>query len=294
MAALALLVPGLLCLTTVGRLWYLPGLLNIIAGVLTVDSWTDTASVVRGNWLRCLLSGLGACQLLMAAGSIGVLSLVGVGSGIALIAAALWPYPQRWALLVLIIIGTIPFAALAWTALVPVMVVLVTAARGGTASPRDRSGRASGVNRFDTGSTRAPLHNRMLIRLLSSRLHRLVDGSVVVLRVHGVVKCSMHELPVSYAVDSTGYVMYPARPATKRWWRNLRRPAQLMLLHGSCWHVAIGVLLRPGAPGYEKALHDYRQRWSKMTIDPADALVHVSVTEPSQAKPLDSELPRNG
>ena len=72
LAALALLVPGLLCLTTVGRLWYLPGLLIISAGILTVDSWTDTASVVRQNWLRCLLSGLGACQLLMAAGSTGV------------------------------------------------------------------------------------------------------------------------------------------------------------------------------------------------------------------------------
>ena len=128
LAALALLVPGLLCLTTVGRLWYLPGLLIISAGILTVDSWTDTASVVRQNWLRCLLSGLGACQLLMAAGSTGVVSLVGVGSGIALIAAAFWPNPQRWALLGLIIIGTVPFAALAWTALVPVLVVLVTAA----------------------------------------------------------------------------------------------------------------------------------------------------------------------
>jgi hypothetical protein len=56
-AALALLVPGLLCLTTVGRLWYLPGLLNLSAGFLTVDSWTDTWSLIRQNWLRCLLGG---------------------------------------------------------------------------------------------------------------------------------------------------------------------------------------------------------------------------------------------
>ena len=84
--------------------------------------------MVRQNWLRCLLSGLGACQLLMAAGSTGVVSAVGVVSGIALIAAACWPNPRRWVLLGLIIIGTVPFAALAWTALVPVLVVLVTAA----------------------------------------------------------------------------------------------------------------------------------------------------------------------
>jgi hypothetical protein len=128
LAALALLVPGLLCLTTVGRLWYLPGLLLVSAGVLTVHSWTDTASVVRQNWLRCLLSGLGACQLLMAAGGTGGLAVVGLVSGLALIGAALWPNPQRWALLGLIIIGTVPFGALAWTALVPVLVVLVATA----------------------------------------------------------------------------------------------------------------------------------------------------------------------
>ena len=127
LAALALLVPGLLCLTTVGRLWYLPGLLILGAGILTVDSWTDTASVVRQNWLRCLLGGLGACQLLLAAGSTGVGSAVGVISGIALVAAACWPNPRRWVLVGLIILGTVPFAALAWTALVPVLVMLVTA-----------------------------------------------------------------------------------------------------------------------------------------------------------------------
>ena len=45
-----------------------------------------------------------------------------------LIAAACWPKPQRWALLGLIVIGTVPFAVLAWTALVPVLLMLVAAA----------------------------------------------------------------------------------------------------------------------------------------------------------------------
>ena len=95
-----------------------------------------------------------------------------------------------------------------------------------------------------------------------------------------MVTGSVHELPVLYAVDSTGYVVYPGRPDTKRWWRNLRRPAQVMLLHGGCWQVALGVLLRPGAPGYEEALLAYQQRWPKVTIRPADALIHIGVTEP--------------
>ena len=82
---------------------------------------------------------------------------------------------------------------------------------GSEALPADAQVSAP-VNTFPAASTRAPLHNRMLIRLLRSRLHRLVDGSVVALRVRGVVTGSLHELPVIYAVDSTGYVVYPGRP----------------------------------------------------------------------------------
>ena len=98
-----------------------------------------------------------------------------------------------------------------------------------------------------------------------------------------MVTGAVHELPVIYAVDSIGFVVYPGRPDTKRWWRNLRRPAQVLLLHGGRWQGALGVLLRPGAAGCEGALHAYQQRWPKVTIRPADPLVHVLVAEPDAA-----------
>ena len=41
--ALGLIGPGLLCLSTVGRLWYLPAVLLVAAGWLAVDSWRETA-----------------------------------------------------------------------------------------------------------------------------------------------------------------------------------------------------------------------------------------------------------
>ena len=153
---------------------------------------------------------------------------------------------------------------------------------GGSEAPPADAQASAPVNTFPTASTRAPLHNRVLIRLLRSRLHRLVDSSVVALRVRGVVTGSLHEFPVIYAVDSTGYVVYPGRPDTKRWWRNLRRPAQVSLLHGGCWQGAIGVLLRPGAPGYEGALHAYHRRWPKVIIRPTDALVHIQLPQMSR------------
>lgn len=128
-AALGLLVPGLVCFSTVGRLWYLPGPLLLLAGILTIDnSWRATAAHLATNWTRCLLSILGASELLMAAGATPTLMAVGAAGGAALVAAAWFPAPRRWTLLALLTVGTVPFAALAWTAIVPVLLLLTAAA----------------------------------------------------------------------------------------------------------------------------------------------------------------------
>ena len=125
--ALGLLAPGLLCFSTVGRLWYLPGPLLLLAGILSVDSIRDTATVIGGNWWRCLIGVLGATELLMAAGAAPVLLAVGAGGGIAVLLAASVAR-TRTALAGLLLVGTVPFAVLAWTAVVPVLLLLLTAA----------------------------------------------------------------------------------------------------------------------------------------------------------------------
>lgn len=126
--ALALIAPALLCFTTVGPLWYLPGPLLLVAGILSIDSWKETAIVTKRKWFSCLLSALGVCELLMAAGSPPPLMAVGAVGGIALFAAAWLRTPRRSAALGLVALGTVPFAALAWTALVPVLLLLAAAA----------------------------------------------------------------------------------------------------------------------------------------------------------------------
>lgn len=116
--------PGLLCLSTAGRLWYPSALLMIVAGAMTIDSWPDTAKMLAANWFRVLLGALGACQLLMAAGAAPALAVAGVLGGTSLIAAAVrrsWP---RSVLAVLLTVGIAPFAILAWAAIVPPLVAL--------------------------------------------------------------------------------------------------------------------------------------------------------------------------
>lgn len=69
-AAVVILAVGLICSTTVGWLWWwLPAPLLFAAGALTIDNGHDSVHVIRDNWGRCLLTVLGGCQLLMAAGT---------------------------------------------------------------------------------------------------------------------------------------------------------------------------------------------------------------------------------
>ncbi len=123
--ALGLAGPALLCLSTVGRLWYLPAALLLVAAAASLDSWPDTAAAVAGDWPRVLLSALGGFEALMAAGAAPVPMIIGGAGGIALITAAWLRTANRAALLGLVAVGTVPFAAVAWTAVVPVLLTLV-------------------------------------------------------------------------------------------------------------------------------------------------------------------------
>jgi hypothetical protein len=120
-------VIALVCFSSVGRLWFVPGPLLLIGAGLQLPGWNESVSVTRQNWPRVLLAALGAFELLMAAGATTVAAIIGlVGAG-ALIAAACLAGGNRRAVAGLLVLGTIPFAVAAWTALVPVLMLVVVA-----------------------------------------------------------------------------------------------------------------------------------------------------------------------
>ena len=80
------------------------------------------------NWSQVLLAALGGCELVMAAGAAPVVMVVGAVGGAALIMAASVAGHRRSLAAGLMMLGTAPFATLAWTALVPVLVLLLVAA----------------------------------------------------------------------------------------------------------------------------------------------------------------------
>jgi hypothetical protein len=75
-----------------------------------------------------------------------------------------------------------------------------------------------------------PGSGRVVLLLLASPLHRLLDRSLIGLRLRGVVSGRELTLPVMYAMDDSGLVVVPARPERKRWWRNLRGRAPVAVL----------------------------------------------------------------
>jgi hypothetical protein len=103
----------------------------------------------------------------------------------------------------------------------------------------------------------------------------MLDRSLVGLRLQGVVTRSMHELPVMFARDEVGLVLYAGRPESKRWWRNLKKPSAVLVLSGRVWRLARAEVLRPGTPERETARLTYERRWPRVKVGASDPLVRV-------------------
>ena len=126
-AAAGLAVPGALCFTTAGALWYLPGALLLVAAAGAVATGDRLGERIAANWTRLLVSALGGVELLMAAGA-GPVAIIAVGAvgGLALVAAP-WMRDARLAL-ALLVLGTLPFAASTWwTGVSPLLAVTALA-----------------------------------------------------------------------------------------------------------------------------------------------------------------------
>ena len=127
LCALALVVPGLLCFSTVGRLWYFPGPLLLAAVAVSISNARETAALAVRNYLRCLLGLLGAAEALMASSGPPLLLAVGTAGGVSLAVAA-WRGPSQKLFPLLVLAGSVPFTALAWAVVVPVVLAVLAAA----------------------------------------------------------------------------------------------------------------------------------------------------------------------
>lgn len=139
--AAGLLVPGLICFTTVGRLWYLPGVLLVGAGVLVAadlrrETHTLAASLER-NWTVLLTATLAVFYVFLGATALGLAGALGVAGGL-LVLALLVARDRRPAKLAvpLLLLAAIPFAALTWWSVATPLIGILLIAIGISALKR--------------------------------------------------------------------------------------------------------------------------------------------------------------
>jgi hypothetical protein len=114
-----MLLPALICFTTVGRLWYVPGALLVGAAVLAAAGLRgrlgEIAAAAEANWTAVLTAVLGAFYVVLGATALGLAGTLGIAGGLLVVAlvAARGRVPRR-AAPALLLLAALPFAALTW------------------------------------------------------------------------------------------------------------------------------------------------------------------------------------
>jgi len=148
--AAGLLIPGLICFTTVGRLWYVPGVLLVGAGIATVvdlrKEMREVATTLGRNWTAVLTVVLGAFYVFLGATALGLAGILGILGGLlafTLVAArGALPTPVALGLL---LAAALPFAALTWWSVATPLIGLLLLALGALAV---RAARRPAVDRY--------------------------------------------------------------------------------------------------------------------------------------------------
>ena len=143
--ALALVIPALVCYTTVGRLWYLPGTLLLGGGALVLAGTRrgDFAAALDGQrWRVGLLVVCGAYYVLLGATALGLAGVLGLIGGASIwTAARIAPHSPR-AAYAFLVSGALPFAAATWWSVItPVLAVLTVVIGVGVIHHADPSAR---------------------------------------------------------------------------------------------------------------------------------------------------------
>lgn len=127
------------------------------------------------------------------------------------------------------------------------------------------------------GTFRGRYVNPFVRAVLSSRFHRLMSGSVLVLDYTGRRSGLRRWLPAMYARQGEDLVVVAGQPRTKGWWRNFdARPQRVAVLVQGRRLAGDAALLTDGTDAHAAALAVYRARYPKIVV-PADVPV-LSVT----------------
>jgi hypothetical protein len=134
--AVALAVPAILCFTTIGRLWYLPGsILLIAAATILVNSTREDfeGAMNARRWLRGLLVILGGFYVFLGADALGLAGALGIAGGLGIWAVLAHDSALRRASFAVIALCALPFAIATWWSAVTPLIALLMLVLGASA-----------------------------------------------------------------------------------------------------------------------------------------------------------------
>jgi hypothetical protein len=116
--------------------------------------------------------------------------------------------------------------------------------------------------------------NRMVLGLLRSPLHGLLDPGICELCFRGRRTGRAVRLPVIYAPYGAAYVVVVGDAADKRWWRNFVEPGPVQVRRGNRLRPGTCRVVTPADPAYEPAWQAYVER-QHVTQEPGDRLLLI-------------------
>jgi deazaflavin-dependent oxidoreductase (nitroreductase family) len=116
--------------------------------------------------------------------------------------------------------------------------------------------------------------NRMILALLRSPLHGLLDPGICELRYRGRRSGRTVSLPVIYARDGEQLVVVVGDSSAKQWWRNFATSGLVDVRRGGRWRAGTCRVVAPDDPAYGSAWRAYVQR-QHVSREPGDRLLLI-------------------
>jgi deazaflavin-dependent oxidoreductase (nitroreductase family) len=117
-------------------------------------------------------------------------------------------------------------------------------------------GRASSLNlsRFFTRL------NGLIVRVLRSPLHALLDPALMLVTVTGRRSGKRYTIPVGYQRNGDRIMVLVSRAHTKQWWRNFREPGPIEVYTRGHSHQATASVVAPATDEFAEAFETTFER----------------------------------
>lgn len=107
--------------------------------------------------------------------------------------------------------------------------------------------------------------NPLVVRLLQSRLHRLLSRGLMVVHVEGVKSGMRYKIPVGYqrqklAGGAEQCVVLVSKSRRKNWWRNYKAEVSVDITIGGELRSGLGALVDKQSQFFEEAINQTFQR----------------------------------